>query len=209
MRHLLAATAIVALLSAPALADPPFENGQQQQQGQLQGQKQGQLQGQLQGQKQKAVGVGVGVGVAGVKNSGSTVTVEGDDYDPPAYAPNVNLFSPTTKCYVPLGGSMGALGVVSLGLGGAYEDENCTAIEKAKACTEAMKVFSDMASQCREMWKVALMTVEEKTAYRETKAARLALRKRHSAASAAPISLLSSGERITWNGPRVGGVPVE
>lgn len=157
-------------------------NKQGQAQGQAQGQGQQQGQGQAQGQiginkstntnnnnansRSKSKGIGVGVGLSKSSNKGNTnnINIEGDDIDPPAYAPNTAVFNPTVPCKVPLSASGGFLGLVSLGGAGALTDENCVWIEKAKACTHGMKAFPEMKETCKEMWRLAMMSEDDRDA---------------------------------------------
>ena len=121
--------------------------------GQLQGQQQKQGQVQLQGQAQGQIGI--------VKNSGSAVDVSNNtDVDAePAYAPDVATFRPTVPCEVPIGGSFGALGLVSLGAQTSLSNQHCKDMETAVKCLEFKKAVPNL--DCSAHISIALATSEE------------------------------------------------
>ena len=119
--------------------------------------------------KSQAIGVGVGVGLSKSSNKGNTnnINIDGDDIDPPAYAPGVAVFNPTAPCMVPASGSVGALGLVSLGAAGGYINKDCQELEDAKALCKVAQQYKDnkdLQERCVSMM-IEATSSDEKVAY--------------------------------------------
>jgi hypothetical protein len=97
-------------------------NAQKQGQGQEQGQSQGQGQEQYQGN--------IGVNKATGSGNSTDVTVEGDDYEAPAFAPALSALTGTT-CMGSTSASGGWVGG-AIGLGTTWTDEECQRREAMK-----------------------------------------------------------------------------
>jgi hypothetical protein len=93
-------------------------------------QRQGQEQGQSQGQGQEQYQGNIGVNKATGSGNQTDVTVEGDDYEAPAFAPALSALTGTT-CMGSSTGSVGWTGA-ALGLGTTWVDEECQRREAMK-----------------------------------------------------------------------------
>ena len=129
--RILFALVISMALAGVASAGDEFEIKQRQNQGQYQGQKAyGGNARAYGGEAEAKARASSGSYAKGGASGGNVFTVQGDDIDPPAYAPSINLTS--HGCIGSTSGSGGGVGLVSLGFGTTEEHRRCTLLEAAK-----------------------------------------------------------------------------